>query len=202
MKQYPSIKTKWEPGLVYWVFDKLDGSNIRAEWSAKSGFYKFGSRKILLSETHPNFGKAIGLIRQQEGALAEQLAKLKVDKAVLYFEFFGSKSFAGFHEDLDNHRCVLIDVDLGGKGQMDPEDFIQAFTGSVELPRLLYQGELYEGFVEAIRSGKQQGMTFEGVVCKSKKPSKWLPPHMCKIKNEAWIKAVIAKHGANSHSLL
>ena len=44
MKQYPTIpKTIQSIDII--AFDKLDGSNIRAEWNPKKGFYKFGSRK-------------------------------------------------------------------------------------------------------------------------------------------------------------
>lgn len=202
MKHYPSIRTKIHSNLSYWVFDKLDGSNIRAEWSKKTGFYKFGTRKRLLDETDDFLGRSITLIREQEAVLAEVLNGLGCQKAILYFEFFGSKSFAGAHEKDDNHQCVLIDAELGGQGQMDPEDFLKAFQGVVPTPELLHVGLLSEGFIEEIRSGGCLGMTYEGVVAKSKKPSKWLPPHMCKIKNRAWIEAVKLKHGENSHSLL
>jgi len=44
MKSYPSIPGKHTNGIPLTVFDKLDGSNIRAEWSKKRGFYKFGTR--------------------------------------------------------------------------------------------------------------------------------------------------------------
>lgn len=37
MKQYPSITTKFSKAKTI-AFDKLDGSNIRAEWSDKKGF--------------------------------------------------------------------------------------------------------------------------------------------------------------------
>lgn len=49
MKTYPSISTQVDFSLSYCVFDKLDGSNLRAEWSPKRGFYKFGSRTQLLT---------------------------------------------------------------------------------------------------------------------------------------------------------
>ena len=46
MKQYPSIPGLKEleklKGRKIYVFDKIDGSNIRAEWNPKKGFYKFG----------------------------------------------------------------------------------------------------------------------------------------------------------------
>jgi len=72
MKSYLSIPHFIAPGrkknelhstLDITAFDKLDGSNIRAEFSSKKGFYKFGSRKILLDENSKPLGKAIELIQ-------------------------------------------------------------------------------------------------------------------------------------------
>lgn len=202
MKQYPSIGTIPDPNLEYTVFDKLDGSNIRAEWNPKKGFYKFGSRKVLLSETDPKFGKAIALIKSQEEQIAHGLNSLTKLGAVCYFEFVGTKSFAGFHEDEDDHRSVLIDVDLERQGQMDPEDFLKAFLHVEWLPRVLHRGKVTQDFLEAVRAGTLPRMTFEGVVGKSRKPGKWAPPHMFKTKNRAWIQAVIAKHGEAAKMLL
>ena len=51
MKSYRSIPfaNKIPENETFYVFDKLDGSNIRAEWNPKKGFYKFGSRSQLLT---------------------------------------------------------------------------------------------------------------------------------------------------------
>jgi hypothetical protein len=35
MKQYPSIDATVRRGILVYAFDKLDGSNIRAEWDRK-----------------------------------------------------------------------------------------------------------------------------------------------------------------------
>lgn len=51
MKQYPSINGQISYEFPVYVWDKLDGSNIRAEWSKKNGFYKFGTRERLLDST-------------------------------------------------------------------------------------------------------------------------------------------------------
>lgn len=45
MKQYPTINY-WNKGYFgesCYAFEKLDGSNIRAEWSKKQGWHKFGT---------------------------------------------------------------------------------------------------------------------------------------------------------------
>ena len=52
MKQYPSISHDIRSVQAY-AFDKLDGSNIRAEWHPKKGFWKFGSRTRLLGTDQP-----------------------------------------------------------------------------------------------------------------------------------------------------
>lgn len=47
MITYPSLDYYFDyPEIYIYAFDKLDGSNIRFEWSRKRGFYKFGTRNI------------------------------------------------------------------------------------------------------------------------------------------------------------
>ena len=48
MKQYETIPYYGDylgPDII--AFDKIDGSNLRFEWSRKRGFYKFGTRKMI-----------------------------------------------------------------------------------------------------------------------------------------------------------
>jgi hypothetical protein len=40
MKEYPSIDREIRFGEPIYAFDKLDGSNIRAEWNKKRKFWK------------------------------------------------------------------------------------------------------------------------------------------------------------------
>ena len=61
MKSYPSIP-KDIPPSEFVAFGKLDGSNIRAEWNPKKGFYKFGTRTKIIDASTPVFGKAVNLI--------------------------------------------------------------------------------------------------------------------------------------------
>ncbi len=62
MKTYPSIDGKIVGKDVY-AFDKLDGSNIRAEWTRKTkSFVKFGSRKRLLGEDQGKIAVAKDMI--------------------------------------------------------------------------------------------------------------------------------------------
>ena len=47
MQQYPSIGKGIIQDVDYYIFDKLDGSNIRVEFSLKKGFDKFRSLFLL-----------------------------------------------------------------------------------------------------------------------------------------------------------
>ena len=78
MKPYPSISTKIRPDVPVYVFDKLDGSQIRAEWTPKSGFGNFGSRKRALESSHPWLGEAIALVRDKYEA---DVHRVQVDDA-------------------------------------------------------------------------------------------------------------------------
>ena len=62
MKAYPTIEYKINGKIPVYAFDKLDGSNIRAEWTIKNGFHKFGSRRRLLDPNEEPLGEAVKLI--------------------------------------------------------------------------------------------------------------------------------------------
>ena len=89
MKSYPSITTKIDFSKEYYLFDKLDGSNIRAEWSKKQGFYKFGSRTQLLTPDQVNLYPAIEYIKNMKTyfseLLSDKLAKYNYESAVCFF---------------------------------------------------------------------------------------------------------------------
>ena len=183
MKSYPSIEKNILSGYPVYAFDKLDGSNIRAEWTPKRGFDKFGARKRLLDPNEEPLGEAVRLINEQTDELGKRLKKLRVEKATLYFEFYGDNSFAGQHEDED-HQVVLFDVDIFKKGLMPPKDFIK-FTEGLIVPELVYHGNPNQDFVQSVKSGSCPDVTFEGVVCKSATPKGLVK--MFKIKSDAWL---------------
>ena len=79
MKEYPTISTKIVDQPIY-AFDKLDGSNIRAEWTKKQGFYKFGKRHGLVDETNLLLGDAKSLIQE---TYSEQLKKPRQPQTIL-----------------------------------------------------------------------------------------------------------------------
>ena len=75
MKAYPTIPREVIRSMSIYAFAKLDGSNIRAEWSRKKGFYKFGSRKRLLGTDQNTIPEAEELVRAQEKEFAETFRK-------------------------------------------------------------------------------------------------------------------------------
>jgi hypothetical protein len=201
MKDYPSIlsavdllaRSQDYLGRPFVAFDKLDGSNIRAEWQRKRGWHLFGSRRRLLDESQPLLGRAVGLIRDR---YAEPLARVLVDdpafrgvqQATAYFEFLGPHSFAGLHDPADlgvpaNEplRVVLIDVNLHRRGLVSAEEFIARF-GHLGIPRVVHRGVLTRAFIEDVRAG--QFGSSEGVVCKG---GEWHGRWMAKIKTNAYL---------------
>lgn len=192
MKQYPSIPKHLPKRCKvskFWIFDKLDGSNIRAEWSSKRGFYKFGSRKQLLSGEQGILSKAEHLIREKEDEFTKEFRKARIDRAICFFEFWGNKSFAGNHVANDDHRATLIDISVYKHGFMHPKDFCEfAYCGAFDVPNLIQVGPLTEQLYKDVTNGVLPGMTFEGVVCKGK-PDK-SGPVMVKVKNQVWIDKV------------
>jgi len=185
MKEYPSLKRELIRKPIY-AFDKLDGSQIRAEWDKKKGFWKFGTRRQLLDSTHENFGEAPDLVRAKyERDLSDIFKKEKLQKVVCFFEFSGLSSFAGTHED-ENHDVVLFDIKVHKKGLVLPKDFLK-MVGHLDIPRVLYQGNANEILAERVRDSELEGMTFEGVVCKAQEYSTPGVPFMFKLKSKAWL---------------
>ena len=67
MKSYSSIEYFGEHwGIPIIAFDKMDGSNLRFEWSKKRGFYKFGSRNVMIDENHEQFGKGVTIFIERK----------------------------------------------------------------------------------------------------------------------------------------
>lgn len=190
MKSYPSIPRKIQRRKV-WTFDKLDGSNIRAEWSNKQGFYKFGSRTRLIDKSHPVLGEAITLIEEKAEQLSSIFLKRNWGRVVAFFEFYGENSFAGSHEG-EEHVVTLIDVGVYKRGMLEPEQFVELFNGMA--PRLLHKGVVDEELIDSVKDSTLDGMTFEGVVCKYTNKN---TVKMFKVKSREWLDRLRAKCGNN-----
>lgn len=191
MKTYPSISRDITGG-IYHIIDKLDGSNMRAEWHPKKGFWKFGSRTQLVDPRSGPLGAlSIPLIQAQEDSIGRILRGMRAQEATCFFEFFGPSSFAGVHKwDEPGFQAVLFDVTIFKQGFMGPRDFYKAFDAYVPTPSLLHVGNATQDLVKAVREGTLTGMSFEGVVCKGAPLKNGYPPHMFKIKSQAWIDKV------------
>lgn len=185
MKSYPSIPRKVNFELKYIAFDKLDGSNIRAEWSKKKGFYKFGSRTQLLSEQQTALYPSIDLIKDKyENDVATMFKNMGQDRGICFFEYFGPNSFAGSHSDpVEDMDAVLIDVNPYKRGIIPAEEFLEVTQG-MHVPDVLHRGILDWDFVDSVKDSTLPGMTLEGVVVKAigKKHNA-----MAKIKSRKWL---------------
>jgi hypothetical protein len=194
MKTYPKIPYNNEKlyGLETWAFYKYDGSNIRFEWNKKRGWYKFGTRTQLISPTEPIYGKGIDVFLNKYG---DDLSKIfyskykNIDSIVVFGEYFGQNSFAGKHSDSDEMDVVIFDISLYKKGFITPKEFINNF-GSLDIAKLIYNGEYNEDFVNSIKQNKLD--LLEGVVCKgaikTKKEGELI--WMSKIKTDKWLASV------------
>jgi hypothetical protein len=187
MKFYPSITKEVRHDIPIYAFDKLDGSNIRAEWNSKRGFYKFGTRNQLTDEKTMPFGRSIPLIRDKfERDLGEVFKEQGWQDALCFFEYWGEESFAGNHNFEKKMDVTLIDVNPYKQGILEPEQFVQLF-GHLDIPKVCYRGYVTTELFDQIKQSTLPGMTFEGVVCKGASDTGAKMPIMFKIKSKAWL---------------
>lgn len=198
MKTYWSIdgpnKAPRQPCIA---FVKYDGSNIRAEWSRKKGWVKFGTRRRLFDESDEIFGAAKPLfLNKYADDLAAVFKKDKqfrgVQTVTVFGEFFGQQSFAGAHKPNDKEKnIVLFDVNLLKKGLLSPKEFLDKF-GHLNVAEVVYRGNLNTEFIESVRNStidvesKYDIKTVvpEGVICKGGSGHNlW----MCKIKTNEYL---------------
>jgi hypothetical protein len=187
MKSYPSITKDIRQDIYIYAFDKLDGSNIRAEWNSKRGFYKFGTRHQLMDEKSMPFARAIPLIKEKyEDDLAAVFKEQGWKDALCFFEFWGPSSFAGFHNFEEKMDVTLLDVNPYKEGILVPTEFIKYF-GHLDTAKVLYEGHVSVELFDKVKQSTLQGMTYEGVVCKGANDKKTKMPIMFKIKSHTWL---------------
>jgi hypothetical protein len=191
MKQYLEIQGPNKAPRQYCIaFDKYDGSNIRAEWTRKRGWDKFGSRKVLMDKSHP-LGDAIDIFLNTYGDDLEKIFKKdklfrNCQNVTVFGEYFGPNSFAGWHDPDDEKEVVMFDVSIHKKGMMSPRDFVKMF-GHLKIPKIIYEGNFNESFIQDVKDGKYP--VIEGVVVKGNLPH-GKPPHnlwMAKVKTKTWL---------------
>lgn len=187
MKHYPSITKEVRQDVYIYAFDKLDGSNIRAEWNNKRGFYKFGTRNQLMDQNTPTFGRAIPMIKDKyEADMAKVFKERGWKDAICFFELWGPNSFAGQHSPQDKLDITLFDVNPYKQGILEPKEFIEYF-GHLDTAKVLYEGMVTVELFDAVKQSTLPGMTGEGVVCKGASDSAAKKPVMFKIKSKAWL---------------
>lgn len=191
------------PHLPCYSFIKYDGSLIRSAWSPKRGWYKFGTRKLMIDESNQYFGAAIVLFKQKYG---EELHTIfKKDKLLrncqeitVFSEWFGENSICGQHQDYDKKDIILFDVSVHKKGMMAPKEFLERF-GHLKVAECVYQGNLNQDLINRVRDGsfdcnskyEIRNIVPEGLVCKGGSGHDlW----MAKLKTELWFKALREQH--------
>ena len=193
MEIYPTIGTSLNNDHII-AFDKLDGSNIRAEWTRKNGFAKFGTRRRLLDPAEPILGEAVALFNEKYAESLDRIfRKEQMTKATAFFEFYGANSFAGQHEDED-HTVTLFDIHNYKQGLLTGPEFLKLVGNRVETVPVLWEGKANSEFVRKVKESTLDGMTFEGVVCKGKRDNRKRPVNF-KLKSDAWLDRLKAKCG-------
>lgn len=195
MIQYPSIKhyKHMEDRTYFHVFPKLDGSNVRAEWTPKKGLHKFGKRNHLLGQGDALF-PAVEAMQQHEDTLSEIASKNRWQRATFFFEWVGDQSFAGSHDPTDETLTVkLIDIHVYKRGFLPVTEYIK-HTKHLDFA-CPYLGEFHTSrFIGPVRRGDFPGQSFEGVVAKRDSRKGRI---QFKIKNRAWIDKLKEIHSTN-----
>lgn len=183
-------------GLPIFAFDKIDGSNLRFEYSPKRGFYKFGTRQMMIDNSHEEFGFAVTLFTEKYSNALTKIFKSKEYRNELsitcYAELIGEQSEFGQHKYRDDKfDIILFDVELKN-GFIPPKRFYKEFK-EVGIPKLVYQGNLNHEFVDSVKRNEYD--LKEGVVCKGVIPNKKENNiFYCKIKTDDWFKKLQEKH--------
>ncbi len=173
------------------AFFKHDGSNLRFEWSKKRGWYKFGTRRRLFDESDIEYGRAINTFNNK---FADEILKVLkdkkyrgVDKCIVFCEFEGKNSFAGYHDWNEHQDLILIDVCPLTKGIIPPRQFIKDF-GHLHIPEIIYEGNFNKEFISDVREGHYKSLK-EGVVAKGVLPGKHTQHSlwMTKVKTLWWL---------------
>lgn len=196
MKPYPSIPRatgqNFQEILGAYMFDKLDGRNIRVEWSKKQGWGKWGSRHRLFDATDVDFAPAIPLFEQ---TYVEPMTKIARDSrwegVTAFLELWQPGSLGGVWVPEQPFTLTLFDVAPYKACQMGPKEFLKTFK-DVPTAKFLGVANWTRGFVEQVRSGGVEGVTHEGVV------AKWGEKHklvMAKAKQQCWLDAIVARYG-------
>lgn len=155
----------------------------------------------MFDQGHPFLGEAVPIFRAKyEDKLVDLIEQNFPNEreVIAFLEFFGPNSFAGFHVKEDPKDLVLFDILVGHKNRkfLMPREFVK-LTSSVgaQTPRVIYEGNLSDQFIQDVRDGKYD--VVEGVVCKgvlktgAHRGGMW----MAKIKTQTYLNRLKGKFG-------
>ncbi len=204
MKQYDHIdycNTKRLLNKPIYAFDKLDGSNLRFEWSKKRGWYKFGSRRQMIDTNHEQFGEGVTMFLDEYGDGLDTIFRRNKNyrnfkNFIVFAEYYGPNSFAGFHQPDDKMKLTLFDVNPIGKGFIEPKEFVDNF-GHLGIPEIIHIGDMTNEFVNDVKQNKFN--LVEGVVCKATKKEKGNRIWMTKVKTDEWMKKIKTNFGETKY---
>jgi hypothetical protein len=191
MKHYETIDyygKYWNLPII--AFNKIDGSNLRFEYSPKRGFYKFGTKNMIIDKKSEPFGFAIDLfLNKYSNNLTRIFKSKKFSNSlsfVCYAELFCETSKFGQHDfEHGNFDIILFDINQYKKGFISPKQFVEDFK-EVGIPDIIYEGNLNKEFVNNVKNDKYN--LSEGVVCKGIIPNKKENNlYYCKIKTNKWL---------------
>jgi hypothetical protein len=202
MIEYPSIDgPSKSPRKLCTAFEKLDGSNIRVKYTHKKGFHVFGSRREYIDKNHPHLGRVIDIFNVSHAPVLSQIFEREFfnEKEIIVFgEFYGPSSIGGIHKIGEPMTFTMFDVMLVKKGYnefLKPKQFIKLFQDHVNIPKVVYEGNLNEPFIKDVQEGKYD--VNEGVICKGHESmgsycgKQWT----CKIKTFAYLEKLKAHYG-------
>jgi hypothetical protein len=200
------------PGGRCIAFEKIDGTNMHYDWHVDFGWHAFGTRRDSFNIDGKGINAFLTAHRGlEEAALAfnpmadplERVFRKRYPKHPafrVFAEFVGDHSFAGEHVEEEPKRLVLFDVIADWSesqgdshdpmGMLGPEEFIEAFEGVVEIPRILFRGKFSGQLVEDIRKGKfgvDEGAVIKGI----KGPPYWV----AKVKTDAYLERLKNRFG-------
>jgi hypothetical protein len=174
------------------LFDKLDGSNLRFEWSRERGWFRWGSRHQVIDESHPILGGGMALLREHHADALERVAHAeRWDALVAFAELWGPGSLGGQHVPDEPKRLTLFDVAPYRRGFLGPVRFLELF-GGLDIPAYLGESLWDDALVARVREGALPGVTFEGIVGKAGDGHSLV---MAKAKTEAWVRRILARYG-------
>lgn len=185
MLEYPSISGHLVNSNIR-AYPKYDGINVRVKWSKKKGFVNFGLRHTLVDENNPNFlfKNSIDVWKNKyEEIITETFSKKNIKQCVLFGEYYGKNSFAGCLDPNDDYDIMIYDCSIDDQ-LLDQSEYLKLFK-YVEKAPIIYEGKPSQLFINKVKNGELEGLTFEGVVCKGPLDNR-NNPIMFKVKSNAW----------------